>query len=192
MTCLFSCFTCSSSCNSFACVLSSTQGIMHTRLDSPAVSHTASNAAAASEHKWQTIGACESFQFCHGMQLKQFLEKTKHEGQGRGYITTWSGRRRPIKALSSSEQGCTPAASQRAAAEADRKAVNSTFQGSAADLIKLAMCSWAAWQHVHLPTGTWLHVCCGCAMQLALFGTPALNGHMHAYAELCRCMPGWL
>lgn len=92
------------------------------------------------------------------MQLKQFLEKTKHEGRGRGYITTWSGRRRPIKAVGSSEQGCTPAASQRAAAEADRKAVNSTIQGSAADLIKLAMCSWAAWQHAHLHTGTWLHM----------------------------------
>ncbi|KAA6418852.1 MAG: DNA polymerase I [Trebouxia sp. A1-2] len=85
----------------------------------------------------------------HFSGLKQFLEKTKHEGRSRGYITTFSGRRRPIKALGSSEQGCMPAASQRAAAEADRKAVNSTIQGSAADLIKLAMCSWAAWQHAH-------------------------------------------
>ncbi|DBA78569.1 TPA: hypothetical protein ACH3X1_008502 [Trebouxia sp. C0004] len=83
----------------------------------------------------------------HFSGLKQFLEKTKHEARGRGYITTFSGRCRPIKALSSSGQGCTPAASQRTAAEADRKAVNSTIQGSAADLIKLAMCSWAAWQH---------------------------------------------
>ncbi len=123
------------------------------------------------------------------MQLKQFLEKTKHEGRGRGYITTLNGRRRPIKVLGGSEQGCTPAASQRAAAEADRKAVNSTIQGSAADLIKLAMCSWAAWQHAHWHTGTWLHVRCGCAMQLALFAMPALNGHIHAHAELCRCMP---
>jgi len=162
---------------------------MHTGLESPAVSHTASDAAAASESKRQTIGACKSVQFCYGMQLKQFLEKTKHEGRGRGYITTFSGRRRPIKALSSNEQGCMPAASQRAAAEADRKAVNSTIQGSAADLIKLAMCSWAAWQHAHRHTGTWLHVRCGCAMQLALFAMPALNGHIHAHAELCRCMP---
>ena len=132
--------------------------MMHARLDSPAVSHTASDADAASEHKQQTTDACKSFQFCYGMQLKQFLEKTKHEGRGRGYITTWSGRRRPIKAVGSSEQGCIAAASQRAAAEADRKAVNSTIQGSAADLIKLAMCSWAAWQHAHLHTGTWLHM----------------------------------
>ncbi len=123
------------------------------------------------------------------MQLKQFLEKTKREGRGRGYITTFSGRRRPIKAVSSSEQGCAPAASQRAAAEADRKAVNSTIQGSAADLIKLAMCSWAAWQHAHLHTctGIWLHMRCGCTMQLALFRVPALNGHI-----LCRCMPWFL
>ncbi len=115
------------------------------------------------------------------MQLKQFLEKTKHEGRGRGYITTLSGRRRPVKALASSDH-CTPAASQRAAAEADRKAVNSTIQGSAADLIKLAMCSWAAWQHAHLHTctGIWLHIGCGCAIQFALFRVPALNGHIHA------------
>lgn len=166
---------------------------MHTRLDSPAVSCTISGAAAASEHKLQTIGACKSFQCCHGMQLKQFLEKTKHEGRSRGYITTFSGRRRPIKALGSSEQGCMPAASQRAAAEADRKAVNSTIQGSAADLIKLAMCSWAAWQHAHVCSGTWLHVCCGCAMHLALFGLwPALHGHVHAHTDLCNCMPWFL
>ncbi|DBB18346.1 TPA: hypothetical protein ACH3X3_000002 [Trebouxia sp. C0006] len=43
----------------------------------------------------------------HFSGLKQFLEKTKHEGRGRGYITTLNGRRRPIKALGSSEQGCT-------------------------------------------------------------------------------------
>ncbi|KAL0046010.1 hypothetical protein WJX82_011272 [Trebouxia sp. C0006] len=40
----------------------------------------------------------------HFSGLKQFLEKTKHEGRGRGYITTLNGRRRPIKALGSTEQ----------------------------------------------------------------------------------------
>jgi DNA polymerase I-like protein with 3'-5' exonuclease and polymerase domains len=131
------------------------------------------------------------FEFCYSMQLKKFLEKTKHEGRGKGYITTFSGRRRPIKALGSSEQGCKAAASQRVAAEADRKAVNSTIQGSAADLIKLAMCSWAAWQHAHNCTGVRLHICCSCTMQFALFRVPALKGHLHAHAELCTCMP-WL
>lgn len=80
------------------------------------------------------------------VQLKQFLERTKREARAKGYVTSLSGRRRPIKGLGGDV--CA-----RAAAEADRKAVNSTIQGSAADLIKLAMCSWAAWQHAHVPQG---------------------------------------
>ena len=88
-----------------------------------------------------------------GMQLKQFVEQTKQEARGRGYITTLAGRRRPINSPTSSGKGLALGASQRASGEADRKAVNSTVQGSAADLVKLAMCSWAAWQHTHWHTG---------------------------------------
>ena len=86
-----------------------------------------------------------------GVQLKHFVEKTKQEARSRGYITTLAGRHRPISSPNSSGKGHT--ASQRAGGEADRKAVNSTVQGSAADLVKLAMCSWTAWQHAHWGTG---------------------------------------
>ena len=78
------------------------------------------------------------------MQVKQFVQRTKEEARVRGYITTLSGRRRPIKALPG--KGLS---AHQAAAEADRKAVNSTIQGSAADLIKSAMCAWSEWQHNH-------------------------------------------
>ena len=76
------------------------------------------------------------------LQLREYVAHIKHEARSKGYITTIAGRRRPIRFPSSHD----PAQSRKAAAEADRKAVNSTIQGSAADLIKLAMCRW-----VHRP-----------------------------------------
>lgn len=88
-----------------------------------------------------------------GVQVKHFVEQTKLEARSRGYITTLAGRRRPISSPNSGVKGPGPATSQRSSGDADRKAVNSTVQGSAADLVKLAMCSWAAWQHAHWGTG---------------------------------------
>lgn len=88
-----------------------------------------------------------------GLQVKHFVEQTKQEARSRGYITTLAGRRRPISSPNSGAKGLGLATSQRGSGEADRKAVNSTVQGSAADLVKLAMCSWAAWQHAHWGTG---------------------------------------
>ena len=82
------------------------------------------------------------------MQVKRFVQETKEAARARGFITTLGGRRRPIKALAG--RGLS---AQQAGAEADRKAVNSTIQGSAADLIKLAMCAWTRWQHAQMQPG---------------------------------------
>ena len=86
------------------------------------------------------------------MQVKRFVQETKEAARARGFITTLGGRHRPIKALPG--RGLS---AQQAAAEADRKAVNSTIQGSAADLIKLAMTAWSKWQHAQLQPGSHLH-----------------------------------
>jgi DNA polymerase-1 len=63
--------------------------------------------------------------------IKQFLEKCVMEAQSHGYVETMLGRRRPIPEISSN------ILSMRNMAE--RMAINSVVQGSAADLIKLAM-----------------------------------------------------
>ncbi|HYO11266.1 MAG TPA: DNA polymerase I [Tepidisphaeraceae bacterium] len=63
--------------------------------------------------------------------IKQFLEKCVMEAQSQGYVETMLGRRRPIPEISSN------ILSMRNMAE--RMAINSVVQGSAADLIKLAM-----------------------------------------------------
>lgn len=69
--------------------------------------------------------------------VKRFIEESRRTARANGYVTTLLGRRRPIAGLDSS------VASTRA--EAERKVVNSAVQGSAADLIKLAMCRWSEW-----------------------------------------------
>lgn len=63
--------------------------------------------------------------------VKTFLDRTIEEARQRGYVTTILGRRRPIPELAS------PDATQRSFGE--RMAVNNPIQGSAADLIKMAM-----------------------------------------------------
>lgn len=63
--------------------------------------------------------------------IQQFLQKCVHEAQEKGYVETIMGRRRPITDINSG------VLQQRNAAE--RAAINSVVQGSAADLIKQAM-----------------------------------------------------
>ncbi len=63
--------------------------------------------------------------------VKAFLDRTIEEARSRGYVTTILGRRRPIPELAAQDQV------QRSFGE--RMAVNSPIQGSAADLIKVAM-----------------------------------------------------
>lgn len=64
-------------------------------------------------------------------RIKKFLEQCVMEAQTKGYVETILGRRRPISEISSN------IVSLRNAAE--RMAINSVVQGSAADLIKIAM-----------------------------------------------------
>lgn len=63
--------------------------------------------------------------------VKIFLDRTIEDARRQGYVTTILGRRRPIPELLSPDQA------QRSVGE--RMAVNSPIQGSAADLIKVAM-----------------------------------------------------
>jgi DNA polymerase-1 len=63
--------------------------------------------------------------------IKQFLEKCVMEAQAQGYVQTMLGRRRPIRDIASHIIAMRNAA--------ERMAINSVVQGSAADLIKLAM-----------------------------------------------------
>ncbi|MBT9555553.1 MAG: DNA polymerase I, partial [Myxococcales bacterium] len=63
--------------------------------------------------------------------IKAFMEATKEEGRERGYVSTVLGRRRYVPDLRAKDF------TRRAAAE--RMAINTPVQGSAADIIKLAM-----------------------------------------------------
>lgn len=64
-------------------------------------------------------------------KIKGFLDKQVEEGKEKGYVVTMFGRRRPIPELKSSNF------MQRAFGE--RVAMNSPIQGTAADIIKIAM-----------------------------------------------------
>ncbi len=59
------------------------------------------------------------------------IERTVREAEEKGYVTTLRGRRRPIPAIRSRNR------TEKAAAE--RIAVNTPIQGSAADIVKMAM-----------------------------------------------------
>ncbi len=64
-------------------------------------------------------------------KLKAFYETTVNEAMDRGYVTTLAGRRRLLPELTSRNQNL--------AAQAKRQAINTVIQGSAADIIKMAM-----------------------------------------------------
>jgi DNA polymerase I len=63
--------------------------------------------------------------------IQRFLQECVEQARSLGYVTTIMGRRRPLPDIKA------PVASTRNAAE--RMAINSVVQGSAADLIKIAM-----------------------------------------------------
>lgn len=68
--------------------------------------------------------------------LKLFYEKIIEEARQHGYVTTMAGRRRWLPGIFS--------ANGQAVAQAQRQAVNTVIQGSAADVIKLAMLAVAS------------------------------------------------
>ncbi len=63
--------------------------------------------------------------------IKDFMELTVAEARERGYVETLSGRRRQFPDLNSANQNIR--------GNAERAAINTPIQGSAADMIKLAM-----------------------------------------------------
>ena len=64
-------------------------------------------------------------------KIKEFLDRTVEQARKDGYVTTLFGRRRPVPELASSNY------MQRSFGE--RVAMNSPIQGTAADIIKIAM-----------------------------------------------------
>ncbi len=69
--------------------------------------------------------------FMHFAHIKEFFDGVERDARANGFVTTLSGRRRPLPNMHS--------LSNQARALAERQAVNTLIQGSAADLIKLAM-----------------------------------------------------
>jgi len=63
--------------------------------------------------------------------VRNWLDKTLEDAQGAGYVTTLSGRKRPLPDLQSKNR--------MAQVNAENAAVNTPVQGSAADIIKRAM-----------------------------------------------------
>jgi DNA polymerase-1 len=63
--------------------------------------------------------------------VKDFRERAIQEARERGWVNTILGRRRPVTGLNS--------ANKQKRAQAERVAINTIIQGSAADLIKVAM-----------------------------------------------------
>ncbi len=63
--------------------------------------------------------------------VRRFIETTIHAAKRVGFVTTWLGRRRPLPDLQSRNRTLRQAA--------ERMAVNTVIQGTAADLIKAAM-----------------------------------------------------
>jgi DNA polymerase-1 len=63
--------------------------------------------------------------------IREFMDRTVHEARERGFVQTLSGRRRYFPDLNSSNQNLR--------GNAERAAINTPIQGTAADMIKLAM-----------------------------------------------------
>jgi len=67
--------------------------------------------------------------------VDRFMEQTLDDARLKGYVATISGRRRPVQGVRSAQQRGT----KRQRLLPERIAINSVIQGSAADLIKMAM-----------------------------------------------------
>jgi len=69
-------------------------------------------------------------------QVKQYLERSKQQARDVGYVETLLKRRRHFPALQSKD---ATADAERKRRDAEREAVNTPIQGTAADIIKIAM-----------------------------------------------------
>ena len=75
--------------------------------------------------------------------VKQFMEGTKASARTRGYVETLFGRRLYLPNIASKNQGLR--------SYAERTAINAPLQGTAADLIKLAMIDLHGWLAAQAP-----------------------------------------
>jgi len=113
--------------------------------------------------------------------VKQFMDSTREQAKARGYVETLFGRRLYLPDINSRNAG------QRQYAE--RTAINAPLQGTAADLIKLAMIDVAAWLPKNAPALRMIMqvhdelVFEGPAAQLNAFG-PVIAGRMCRAATL--------
>eukprot|EP00884_Botryococcus_braunii_P006548 jgi/Botrbrau1/15895/Bobra.40_1s0077.2 len=78
----------------------------------------------------------------HG--VAEWIEEVKEAARRNGGVETLAGRHRPLPGMLSSN------VKERREAERHRRAVNSIVQGSAADLLKIAMVDFAAWPRTEL------------------------------------------
>ncbi|MBI4640793.1 MAG: DNA polymerase I [Candidatus Tectomicrobia bacterium] len=69
--------------------------------------------------------------FARFPRVNEYIETTLKEAREKGYVYTFMGRRRPVPELRTSRSGYLQAA--------EREAINTPIQGSAADIIKKAM-----------------------------------------------------
>jgi DNA polymerase-1 len=79
--------------------------------------------------------------FAHYHGVQQFIEKTIQEAKEVGFVTTLLNRRRDIPELMSNNKKVREVG--------ERLAVNTPIQGSAADIIKLAMIAIFKWMKTH-------------------------------------------
>ncbi|GAX74846.1 hypothetical protein CEUSTIGMA_g2292.t1 [Chlamydomonas eustigma] len=78
----------------------------------------------------------------HFSGVQNFIDRCIQAARHDGYVKTLVGRRRPMTGILDPERGTREAA--------ERRAVNSTIQGSAADVIKVAMVNWCSWDQTKL------------------------------------------
>ncbi len=71
--------------------------------------------------------------------VRRYLDETIAQAKRQGYVETLLGRRRYFPLLQIAGQGSPASASQQARAAAERAAVNHPIQGSAADILKIAL-----------------------------------------------------
>ena len=125
-----------------------------------------------------TLGEAEEFietYFSRIPGIKLYMDSVREQAQRDGYVTTLLGRRRYFPLLKTAETS-----DQNARARAEREAINAPIQGTAADIIKLAMVELGRHMPARLPNASLL-------LQVhdeLLFECP--DGEVDALVELAR------
>jgi DNA polymerase-1 len=114
-------------------------------------------------------------------RVREFLDATLEEARRRGYVQTLFGRRRYLPALNDARGA--------ARALAERAAINTPIQGSAADLMKLAMIRVHAALKQSYPSATLLlQVHDELLLECSLEEAGAVSGRVRAEMEGCHAL----